>query len=270
MPELPEVETTCNGIAPTVTNQILEKLVIREPRLRWPIERNLQSKLKQRTVTGVSRRAKYILIHTDKGTLILHLGMSGCLKVVTHDEPLIKHDHFDLVFTSATIRYNDPRRFGSLHYTEAPLTEHKLLAHLGPEPLSHDFNATYLQQRAAKSNCAIKTFLMNQKIVVGVGNIYASEALFSAGINPKRKAKQVSLARYTLLVSSIQRILKQAIEAGGTTLKDFYSSDGQPGYFSQQLNVYDRAGEPCVNCQQIIKKIILGQRSSFYCTSCQK
>jgi formamidopyrimidine-DNA glycosylase len=269
MPELPEVETTCNGIKPHITQQTIEKIIIRQPRLRWPIDNSLKRTLKQQTITGVSRRAKYVLIHTSQGALIIHLGMSGCLKIVTQNEPIIKHDHYDIILPAVILRYNDPRRFGSLHYTEAPLSKHKLLTHLGPEPLSTDFNAEYLQQRAAKSSSAIKTFLMNQKVVVGVGNIYASEALFSAGINPKRAAKQISLARYTLLVDAIKNILDKSIQAGGTTLKDFYASDGKPGYFSQELNVYGRAGEACLSCQHEIKKIILGQRSSFYCTHCQ-
>ena len=235
MPELPEVETTCQGISPHIVNQTIKHLVVRRANLRWPIPKNLSAQLSHQQVTGVSRRAKYILIHTTNGILICHLGMSGCLKVTQPDVRLEKHDHFDLVLERCVLRYNDPRRFGCLLFTQDPLDQHPLFEHLGPEPLDPQFNAAYLQQKAQRSRSSIKTFIMNQKIVVGVGNIYASEALFLAKIHPKRSAHRISHTRLENLVDAIKSVLTKAITAGGTTLKDFYHSNGQPGYFKQKL-----------------------------------
>ena len=269
MPELPEVETTCQGISPHIVNQTIKHLVVRCANLRWPIPKNLSNQLSHQQITAVSRRAKYILIHTTNGIIICHLGMSGCLKVTQPDVSLEKHDHFDLVLEHCVLRYNDPRRFGCLLFTQDPLEQHPLFEHLGPEPLAAQFNAAYLQKKAQRSKSSIKTFIMNQKIVVGVGNIYASEALFLAKIHPKRAAHRISRIRLEQLVDAIKSVLAKAITAGGTTLKDFYRSDGQPGYFKQELCVYDRDNQPCRRCNTKIKKIILGQRSSFYCTVCQ-
>jgi formamidopyrimidine-DNA glycosylase len=269
MPELPEVETTCRGITLSLLNQCVKNVIIRQPSLRWPIPQNLKQQLQNHTITKISRRAKYILINTTQGTLICHLGMSGCLKVVPVGTPTIKHDHVDVVFNQHILRFNDPRRFGCILYTEDPIDQHPLFQHLGPEPLSETFNVNDLFSRAKKSQSHIKSFLMNQKTVVGVGNIYASEALFLAGIHPKRKANRISYGRLKTLVQAIKEVLQLAISQGGTTLKDYYASDGKPGYFSQQLKVYGRSEEPCHNCNRLIKKIILNQRSSFYCTHCQ-
>ena len=254
MPELPEVETTCRGISDAATNQKITRIVVRNRQLRWPIETHIEATLQNQYIHTVTRRAKYILLQTTKGTLIIHLGMSGCLRVVEKSEPLKKHDHVDLVLPDNIIRFNDPRRFGCLLYTEDPLSEHKLFASLGPEPLSNDFNVNYLHGCAQRSRTSIKTFIMKQSVVVGVGNIYASEALFLAKINPKRLSSQVSQHRLEQLVIAIKQVLQQAIDAGGTTLKDFYGSDGKPGYFSQRLKVYNRAGEHCFSCSQPIKK----------------
>jgi len=269
MPELPEVETTCQGIATHISDQTIRHVIIRNPKLRWPIPSNLPGQLINQNIIHVSRRAKYILIKTTQGTLISHLGMSGCLKITQPNQEIMKHDHFDIIFDHCILRYNDPRRFGCLLYTQPPTEEHALLKNLGPAPLDIEFNTSYLYQRAQRSRSCIKTFIMNQKVVVGVGNIYASEALFLANIHPKRATNRISKKRLGALVIAIKHILQKALQAGGTTLKDFYGSDGQPGYFRQELCVYNREDEPCTQCETKIKKIILGQRSSFYCTVCQ-
>ena len=276
MPELPEVETTKNGIAPHINQQILSELVVRQPKLRWPIPPHLKKTVKGLRVHNVHRRAKYLLIDLAdnegniKGTLIIHLGMSGSLRVLNADIPKAeKHEHFDLVFENGVVvRYTDPRRFGACLWQTAD-EESELLTHLGPEPLSDEFNADYLYGLSRKRTSAIKTFIMDQKFVVGVGNIYASESLFMAGIHPKKAAGKVSKAKFELLVDAIKKVLAKAISEGGTTLKDFVGGDGKPGYFAQQLNVYGRAGEPCPNCDKPIKQVVLGQRSTFYCTRCQ-
>lgn len=276
MPELPEVETTKNGIAPHIQNQTISELIVRQPKLRWPIPSHLKKTTKGLQVVKVHRRAKYLLIDLAdnqgclKGTLIIHLGMSGSLRVLKQDIPKPKkHEHFDLVFSNnVVVRYTDPRRFGACLW-QAVDDESDLLNHLGPEPLSDAFNAEYLFERSRKRSSAVKTFIMDQKIVVGVGNIYASESLFMAGIHPNKAAGKVSKAKYELLIEAIKQVLAKAISEGGTTLKDFVGGDGKPGYFAQQLNVYGRAGEPCPTCDKPIKQIVLGQRSTFYCTRCQ-
>lgn len=277
MPELPEVETTKNGIAPHINQQVLSELVVRQPKLRWPIPPHLKKTVKGLHVHNVHRRAKYLLIDLAdnkggiKGTLIIHLGMSGSLRVLNTDIPKAeKHEHFDLVFENGVVvRYTDPRRFGACLWQDAD-EESELLTHLGPEPLSDEFNADYLYQLSRKRTSAIKTFIMDQKFVVGVGNIYASESLFMAGIHPKKAAGKVSKAKFEWLVEAIKQVLAKAISEGGTTLKDFVGGDGKPGYFAQQLNVYGRAGEPCPTCDTPIKQITQGQRSTFFCTRCQK
>lgn len=269
MPELPEVETTRRGISPFITNKPIQKMIVRQPQLRWPIPTKLKSLLKQHVISAVSRRGKYLLFTTDIGTMIVHLGMSGSLRILPINTAAEKHDHVDLVFTDTLLRYTDPRRFGSILWTEHDPHHHKLLCHLGPEPLSRHCNAQYFFTLSRTRKVAIKTFLMNHKVVVGVGNIYANEALFSAHIHPLQPANTLSKQQFATLTPLIKKILKKAIRAGGTTLKDFQSASGQPGYFSQQLNVYGRQDQPCPVCNCAIKKIVINQRASFYCPSCQ-
>jgi formamidopyrimidine-DNA glycosylase len=276
MPELPEVETTCRGIAPHIEGKTIAKLVVRQPQLRWPIPSELAQLVKGQSVLAVRRRAKYLLVDIVKskikGTIIIHLGMSGSLRVVkgVPPEPL-KHEHFDLVFSKdLLLRFTDPRRFGACLWQDVDSEDNKWLDHLGPEPLSDDFNGEYLFNKSRKRTGAIKTFIMDQKIVVGVGNIYASESLFLSGINPKKAAGKISQAKYQLFAEQIKQVLAKAITQGGTTLKDFVGSDGKPGYFAQQLNVYGRKDEPCTQCDSPIKQITQGQRSTFYCSNCQK
>ncbi len=271
MPELPEVETTCRGIAPHIQNNIITKVIVRNRNLRWPIPKGLNTKLSQQKIISVTRRAKYLLINTDIGTLIVHLGMSGSLRILSTDAAIEKHDHFELQFKDGIcLRLRDPRRFGCVLWEKNNVYEHRLLINLGPEPLDKIFNANLLFQKSRKRKTTIKQFIMDAKIVVGVGNIYASEALFLAKINPKRLAGKITKKHADDLTTAIKKILKQAIKQGGTTLKDFRSSDGKPGYFQQKLKVYGRAGEVCSSCKKTIKQIILGQRSTYYCPNCQK
>ena len=271
MPELPEVETTCKGISPHLTNKTISKIIIRQPKLRWPIPSKIKSLLPDIKIQSVTRRAKYILIKTKLGTLILHLGMSGSLRIIKSTTPPDKHDHFDLALKNGfCLRFHDPRRFGCILWTEDDPFSHKLLNQLGPEPLSDNFTADLLHKQSRNRKINIKQFIMNGHIVVGVGNIYASESLFLAGIHPRKAANTVSLIRYKKLVSSIKKVLAAAIKQGGTTLKDFTQSDGKPGYFQQQLNVYGRKGEKCSVCKKPITHCVLGQRATYYCTQCQK
>lgn len=270
MPELPEVETTCRGIAPHTEGQVVRDVVVRQAQLRWPVPDDLQDLVGQ-TVNTVSRRAKYVLLEADTGTVMLHLGMSGSLRIVEAGLAPEKHDHVDLVLASGkSIRLHDPRRFGAVLWTQQPIEQHKLIQHLGPEPLTDAFNAEYLYASAQKRSVAVKQFIMDAQVVVGVGNIYASESLFMAGISPKRAANKVSKARYVQLTESIKQVLARAIAQGGTTLRDFVQAEGKPGYFQQQLNVYGRTNEPCRLCAAPIKQIKQGQRSTFYCSNCQK
>jgi formamidopyrimidine-DNA glycosylase len=276
MPELPEVETTCRGIAPHIEGKAIAKLEVRQPQLRWPIPADLAKLVKGQTVLGVRRRAKYLLIDIGKskikGTVIIHLGMSGSLRVIKGPAPEpLKHEHFDLVFSkNLRLRFTDPRRFGACLWQDINNDENKWLDHLGPEPLSEEFNGEYLFNKSRKRTGAIKTFIMDQKIVVGVGNIYASESLFLSGINPKKAAGKISKLKYQEFSEQIKQVLTKAIAQGGTTLKDFVGSDGKPGYFAQQLAVYGRKDEPCIICKSPIKQITQGQRSTFYCNNCQK
>lgn len=271
MPELPEVETTVNGIKPWLENKTIKQINVYNPSLRWKIPDDLPKKYLSEKIVSVSRRAKYILLHLEsKSTIIIHLGMSGSLVISTEDKALAKHDHFEMIMDDNTIlRYNDPRRFGCVLDTQDYI-EHKLIKHLGPEPLTEGFNGKVLKTKAKNKTLAVKNFIMDGKVVVGVGNIYASEALFLAGINPNSSAKKVSLAKYKVLAKVIKQVLSKAIEAGGTTLNDFVNAEGKPGYFAQQLNVYGRKGEPCVTCDKPITLKTIGQRSTFYCTNCQK
>lgn len=271
MPELPEVETTKCGIQPHLQDQIILDVEIRQAQLRWPITPELACQIAGQKVTSISRRGKYIGIHTAKGTVIIHLGMSGSLYLVAADTPPLFHDHVDFKLASGQwLRYTDPRRFGAILWTQDNWLEHSLIQHLGPEPLSDDFSGSHLVTRAKGKTQAVKTFIMDSKQVVGVGNIYANEALFMAGIKPNRRAGLVSAKRINLLAECIKQVLAKAIEQGGTTLKDFVGGDGKPGYFKQSLNVYGRAGKPCVNCQSSLLEIRLGQRSTVYCKKCQK
>jgi formamidopyrimidine-DNA glycosylase len=271
MPELPEVETTVNGIKPHILQGKILDLIIRHHGLRWPIPQDIHTKLVGQTLINVRRRAKYILLSTKQGSVILHLGMSGSLAILTKPKPAKKHDHVDIIFHNQIIlRFTDPRRFGAFLWTAEDPLLHPLLNHLGPEPFSNMFTGQYLWSKARGRKATVKTFIMDSQIVVGVGNIYAAEALFQAGIHPKKAAGKISLARYEALAKAIKRILKAAIEKGGTTLKDFLNSEGKQGYFSQQLKVYGRAGLPCLICTTTLKGCRLGQRSTVYCPHCQR
>lgn len=270
MPELPEVETTRCGIEPHIKGQKILKLIIRDHRLRWPINPELPAILKQAIIHKVQRRAKYLLLDCGHGTLIIHLGMSGSLRILDADTAAQKHDHVDIVLGNGQcLRFHDPRRFGALLWTTDNALDHPRLVSLGPEPLSDAFTADWLQNKAKGRKQAIKTFVMDSRIVVGVGNIYASEALFLAGIHPSRAAGRIASKRYVTLVAAIKKVLSEAIAQGGTTLRDFTNSDGQPGYFAQSLNVYGRAGLDCTQCGQAIKHLRQGQRSTYYCGHCQ-
>ena len=270
MPELPEVETTARGLKPLVVNQSITNVNIYRPKLRWEIPRHLPMTLKNQVIQSVKRRAKYLLVNFECGTLILHLGMSGSIRVVPTESTLKKHEHFELTFSNNTsLRFDDPRRFGAVLWQNKGETL-PLFDSLGPEPLSDNFNANYLFQHSRGKTQNIKTFVMNGTVVVGVGNIYASESLFLAKISPKILAGKISLKRYQVLVQSIKSILSKAIEKGGTTLKDFSGVDGKPGYFAQELSVYDRVDKPCLQCNGTIKKITQNQRATYYCSKCQK
>ncbi len=271
MPELPEVETTRLGLLPRLKGQRIAALVVRDFRLRWPIPVSLPDILRGQRIIDLHRRAKYLLIECDNGHLIIHLGMSGSLRVVASDAVAQKHDHYDVILTDGAImRYTDPRRFGSLHWTQEHPSKHPLLAKLGPEPISEAFTGSALFHAGRGRTASIKQFLMDQHNVVGVGNIYANEALFRAGVRPQTQAGRVSLARCEFIVASIKHTLNLALKAGGSTLRDFVNSDGDPGSFQLSYRVYDRAGKPCFRCDGIIRSIRQGQRSTFYCPKCQR
>jgi len=270
VPELPEVETTRRGLEPHLVGRRVVALDVRQPRLRWPLPRELYDSLPGQRIDGIERRAKYLLVHTEPGSALLHLGMSGSLRVLPQDTPAGTHDHVDWRLDSGhVLRYTDPRRFGCQLWQPHGET-HELLAGLGPEPLSDAFDGDLLWHLSRGRRAAVKLFLMDQAVVVGVGNIYASEALFAAGIHPKRAAGSVSRARYARLAREVKRILAYAIRRGGTTLRDFISPDGLPGYFEQELFAYGREGEPCKVCGAPIRAIVLGQRSTFFCARCQR
>jgi len=271
LPELPEVETTRRGLAPYVRKRRIAALAVYEPRLRWPVARDLPRKLAGQRIVRLGRRAKYLLLGLESGTLLLHLGMSGNLRAVPADTPRLAHDHFDLLLDSGlALRFNDPRRFGSLLYTRGAPAAHRLLAGLGPEPFSAAFDADYLFRITRGRRLALKQLLMNSRLVVGVGNIYASEALFRARLRPGRQARTLSRADAARLVRAVRAVLRQAIRAGGTTLRDYLGADGAPGYFRQRLYVYERRGRPCRRCGTPVRGITQGQRSTYYCPSCQR
>ncbi|MBA3562665.1 MAG: bifunctional DNA-formamidopyrimidine glycosylase/DNA-(apurinic or apyrimidinic site) lyase [Gammaproteobacteria bacterium] len=270
MPELPEVETTRRGIEPQLRGHIVTQMRVREPRLRWPVPRSLIEELPGQRIESVRRRAKYLLLDTAAGSALLHLGMSGSLRMVFSDTPPGAHDHIDIVLdTGRSLRFTDPRRFGSLLWTQGDPLAHPLLASLGPEPLESAFNGSYLHDRARGRRLAVKPFLMDSRIVVGIGNIYASEALFRAGIHPKRAAGRISLPRMERLAGAVTAVLHDALRAGGTTLRDYSDGEGSPGHFAQDLRVYGREGRACRRCRSPVRAITLGQRSTYYCARCQ-
>lgn len=268
MPELPEVETSRRGIAPYLVGAQIVRSLIRFPKLRWPIPAEIID-LKNQPVLGLQRRAKYLILELPTGWIIIHLGMSGSLKILSEPQAANKHDHIDLELDNGkTLRYTDPRRFGAWLWTN-DIQQHPLLRLLGPEPLSYDFDAEYLIEQSKGKRLAIKQWLMDNKLVVGVGNIYASESLFSANLLPMRPAGTINTEEATGLVAAIKQVLQRSIDQGGTTLRDFLQSDGKPGYFAQQLQVYGRAGAPCFHCQNLILSQRLGQRNTFWCPHCQ-
>jgi len=269
MPELPEVETTLRGIKPHLLNQRVARVLVRDARLRWPVPDEVKKAEGQRFVS-LARRGKYLLLNLEKGGLIIHLGMSGSLRILEQPLSAEKHDHVDVELENGVcLRFNDPRRFGAFLWVDDEMESHELLRDLGPEPLSKQFTSQHLYERSRGRKVAIKNFIMNGHIVVGVGNIYASEALFMAGIHPQRAAGKISRQRYDGLVAAIRDVLGRAIKQGGTTLRDFVNSEGAPGYFAQELLVYDRAGSDCFQCGADIRQKVIGQRSSYYCPACQ-
>lgn len=271
MPELPEVETSRRGIEPHILGQRVSEVIIRQKKLRWPVPASIKKQLPSQIIRQVERRGKYLLLLTDNGTLIIHLGMSGSLRILPANTAAEKHDHFDIAFENGKLlRLRDPRRFGAVLWTSKDPLHHKLLSQLGPEPLSDNFNTDYLYSISRNRKVAIKTLIMNSHIVVGVGNIYASESLFLAGINPRRSAHRISKQRYGKLVCAIKTILSRAIQQGGTTLRDFTQQDGKPGYFQQTLSVYGRTDQPCPICASPVKQFTQAQRSTYYCPHCQK
>ena len=246
-------------------------MIVRDRRLRWPIAANLESAVRGQRVLSVERRAKYLIIRLERGALLVHLGMSGSLRLIGRDTPPKPHEHWDLVLDSGqALRFHDPRRFGSLHWTQDDPDEHPLLKKLAPEPLSAAFNGAYLFRITRKRAVAIKQLIMNSQLVVGVGNIYASEALFRAGISPRRAARRLTRAEAIKLSAAIKAVLKAAIKIGGTTLRDYVNADGLPGYFRQKLFVYERAGEPCRVCKSSVRQFTQGQRSTYWCATCQR
>src|SRR5262245_20099321 len=269
MPELPEVEVTRRGLAPQLAGRVISAVEVREPRLRWPISAEVRA-LAGRTVGSGRRRAKYLLVEIGDGHLILHLGMSGSLRVLPHGTPYGKHDHFDLVLGDRILRLRDPRRFGAVLWAPGDPATHKLIAHLGIEPLSRELDAKRLHALTRGRRVAIKLLLMDARLIVGVGNIYASESLFRAGVNPRMRASRLTLEQAKRLSAAIKHTLLKAIRAGGSTLRDFVGADGASGYFQQRHWVYDREGKPCRRCGGKIRRLVQGQRSTFYCATCQR
>ena len=269
MPELPEVEVTRLGIAPHLTGRVISAVAVRDPRLRWPIPRDVLS-LAGRTIKNIERRGKYLLVDCGEGHLILHLGMSGSLRVLPRGTPAEKHDHFDLVLGDRMLRLRDPRRFGAVLWTAGNVAEHPLLAHLGVEPLSPALNAKTLFEKTRAHRAAIKQFLMDGRRIVGVGNIYASEALFRAGISPRKAARRLTRAECARLAKAIKETLRAAIRAGGSTLQNFVAADGAAGEYQVNTFVYDRGGQKCRRCSSLIRRFVQGQRSTYFCPTCQR
>jgi formamidopyrimidine-DNA glycosylase len=276
MPELPEVETTRRGIEPHLKNRIIQDIIVRQPSLRWLVPEHMASKYPGQKIIGVIRRGKYLLIQTSSkdhinATILIHLGMSGSLRILEQRDLPGKHDHIDILLdNNKLLRFHDPRRFGA--FLDCPADEplsHKLLAKLGPEPLSDDFSGEYLYQRSRNRTLSIKSFIMDSHVVVGLGNIYATETLFEAGIHPTLAAGKISRKRYANVVLQAKKIIDNAIQQGGTTLRDFVNVSGKPGYFKQQLKVYGRENQPCIYCQTLIRRLKQNQRSSWYCPQCQ-
>lgn len=270
MPELPEVETTRRGIRPHIRGRRLLDVVVRQPKLRWPVPAQLGRRISGQRLLEVGRRAKYLLLELERGTLLIHLGMSGSLRILPPGTPAGAHDHLDLLFPDCLLRLRDPRRFGAVLWTRDPVARHPLIAHLGPEPLDPTFDGATLHRTAARRRVAVKNLMMDGRVVVGVGNIYANEALFMSGIHPARACNRISRERYDKLAENIKQVLGAAIQRGGTTLRDFQQQDGTPGYFAQELLVYGKAGQACPRCDAPILQRRIGQRSSFYCRYCQR
>jgi len=270
MPELPEVETSRRGITPHLINKPAVDVIFRHTQLRWKIPENLLTHIKDAPLLSIDRRAKYLLFNFSTGTLLIHLGMSGSLRICPLKTTAQKHDHMDLIFPDCLLRYTDPRRFGAILWLGLTPEQCALLKLLGPEPLDNEFTADYLYRSAHKRKLPVKQFIMDQKVVTGVGNIYATEALFLAGIKPTRSAGNISQQRYVLLVAAIKDILHKAIQQGGTTLRDFVGGDGKPGYFQQTLQVYGKAGQNCPHCKTPLKALKLAARNSVYCEKCQR
>ena len=268
MPELPEVETTRRGVEPHVLGRQILSLTVRQANLRWPVAPELPALLAGQQILRARRRAKYLLLDAERHTLMIHLGMSGSLRIMPITSPPLFHDHVDIVLDDGNcLRYNDPRRFGSMHLLTSD--DHPLLNHLGPEPLSSDFDGAWLYDRARGRRAPVKQFLMDGQVVVVVGNIYANEALFRAGIHPRRSAYNISKKRYEVLAEQIKAVLSQSIRDGGTTLRDFYKNDGEPGYFKTKLKIYGRKDLPCEQCGQTIRAMVISQRATYYCIRCQ-
>jgi formamidopyrimidine-DNA glycosylase len=270
MPELPEVETICAGLAPLITGHAFEDVIIRQHRLRYPVPADLVTRVRGRSILNFQRRGKYLLLQVEEGTVLIHLGMSGSLRFLTDNQAPERHDHLDFVLDHGILRYRDPRRFGLVLWHPVSEGQHRLLATLGPEPLEGHFNAEYLATRARNSRRALKTFIMDSKVVVGVGNIYANEALFLSRIHPRRPAGSLVKDEWNELHRNIVAVLRAGIAAGGTTLQDFVDGSGKPGYFQQQLLVYGRDNEPCPECGETLHKQVIGQRSTWFCSRCQK
>ena len=271
MPELPEVETTRRSVAPRVVGRRIAKLIVYDPRLRWPVPGDLPKRLEGRTVDALTRRSKYLLFRVGRGSLLVHLGMTGSLRVHTRETDRRLHDHVDIVFGDGSLlRYHDPRRFGAMLWAPDPALSHPLLRDLGPEPFDPAFDADYFWRMTRSRTAAIKLALMDSHLVVGVGNIYANEALFRAGIRPTTRAHKISRPRLARLVHEVRTVLAEAIAKGGSTLRDYVDAEGEPGYFQLDYFVYGREGEPCRTCGTPIRNHRLGARASFYCPQCQR
>jgi formamidopyrimidine-DNA glycosylase len=271
MPELPEVETTRRGIATHLVGQKIVRCRVRDGRLRWPVDDDLPELLEGAAVDSVARRAKYLIIHLDRGALIIHLGMSGSLRISSDNVQPKKHDHVELRLENGQVlRYHDPRRFGSIHFVREHPLQHPLLRNLGVEPLGEEFDGRLLYVAGRGRRSAVKQLIMDAHVVVGVGNIYASESLYLAGIHPGRAAGRIALERYRVLADAIREVLHRSISQGGTTLRDFVNETGEPGYFAQDLNVYGRDGQPCRRCGGLVRSRVIAQRNTFYCPACQR